>query len=84
MTRPGWPVRRVRRGVRVAAALDTSNFLSMGTAPWNSARHTDPKVDEDYARYAREMDPVKRKAMPRNLRSSVLTALHWDAVWLDK
>jgi hypothetical protein len=44
----------------------------MGTAPWNSARHTDPKVDEDYARYAREMDPVKRKAMPRNLRSSVL------------
>jgi hypothetical protein len=56
----------------------------MSTAPWNSARHTDLKVDEYYARYAREMDPVKRKAMPRNLRSSVLTALHWDAVWLDK
>lgn len=56
----------------------------MSTAPWNSARHTDPKVDEYYARYAREMDPVKRKAMPRSLRSSVLTALYWDAVWLDK
>ena len=41
--------------------LDLNSFLSMSTAAWNSARHTDTKVDDYYARYAREMDPAKRK-----------------------
>src|SRR3989441_9745438 len=43
--------------------IDQNTFLSASTASWNSARHTDPKVDEYYARYAREVDPVKRKAI---------------------
>src|SRR6059036_2676515 len=37
--------------------LDLNSFLAMSTAAWNSARHTDSKVDDYYARYAREMDP---------------------------
>src|SRR5438034_1903635 len=40
--------------------IDQNTFLSASTAAWNSTRHVDPKVDEYYSRYAREMDPVKR------------------------
>src|SRR5216684_6281889 len=45
--------------------VDQNTFLSTATASWNSTRHTDPKVDEYYTRYAREMDPVKRKAIAK-------------------
>src|SRR5213594_3794949 len=34
--------------------VDQNSFLSASTAGWNSARHTDPKVDEYYARYGRD------------------------------
>ena len=47
--------------------LDQNTFLSASTASWNSARHTDPKVDEYFARYAREMDPAKRKAIAQGV-----------------
>src|SRR5947199_2255967 len=49
--------------------LDQNTFLSASTASWNSARHTDPKVDEYYARYAREMDPAKRKPIAKGLQA---------------
>src|SRR5882672_7733087 len=45
--------------------VDQNTFLSTATASWNSARHTDAKVDDYYGRYAREMDPAKRKAIAR-------------------
>ena len=48
--------------------LDQNTFLSASTASWNSARHTDPKVDEYFARYAREMDPAKRKAIAKEFQ----------------
>src|SRR5207247_6061513 len=43
--------------------LDSNAFLSTTSASWNHTRHTDTKVDDYYAGYAREMDPVKRTAL---------------------
>ena len=48
--------------------IDQNSFLSASTAAWNSSRHTDPKVDEYYARYARELDPAKRKVIAREFQ----------------
>ena len=41
--------------------LDSNAFLSTTQAAWNHTRHTDTKVDDYYARYAREMDPGSAK-----------------------
>src|SRR2546426_6831213 len=60
--------------------LDQNTFLSASTASWNSARHTDPKVDEYYARYAREMDPVKRKAIAREFQEFSADKLYWNTI----
>src|SRR5215510_8958119 len=48
--------------------IDQNTFLSASTAAWNSTRHTDPKVDEYYSRYGREMDPAKRKAIAKEFQ----------------
>src|SRR5437016_8025176 len=48
--------------------VDQNAYLAASTAAWNSARHTDTKVDEYFARYAREMDPVKRKAIAKEFQ----------------
>jgi ABC-type transport system substrate-binding protein len=48
--------------------VDQNLYLSATTAAWNSARHTDTKVDEFYARYARELDPAKRKAIAKEFQ----------------
>src|SRR6058998_2552723 len=45
--------------------VDQNSYLSASTAAWNHSRHVDTKVDDFYTRYAREMDPVKRKAIAR-------------------
>ena len=60
--------------------LDQNTFLSASTASWNSARHTDPKVDEYYARYAREMDPVKRKVIAREFQEFSADKLYWNTI----
>ena len=60
--------------------LDQNTFLSASTASWNSARHTDPKVDEYFARYAREMDPAKRKAIAREFQEFSVDKLYWNTI----
>jgi len=60
--------------------LDLNGFLSMSTAAWNSARHTDTKVDDYYARYAREMDPAKRKAIAREFQEFSADKLYWNTI----
>src|SRR4029450_10735506 len=57
--------------------IDQNTFLSASTAGWNSVRHTDTKVDEFYARYAREMDPVKRKAIAKEFQEFSVDKLYW-------
>jgi len=60
--------------------VDQNAYLSTTTAAWNSTRHLDPKVDEYYARYAREMDPVKRKAIAREFQEFMADKLYWNMI----
>jgi len=60
--------------------VDQNSFLSASTAAWNSARHTDPKVDEYYARYARELDPAKRKTIAREFQEFSADKLYWNMI----
>jgi len=60
--------------------LDQNTLLSHSTAAWNTTRHTDTKVDDYYARYAREMDPVKRKAIAREFQEYSADKLFWNTI----
>jgi peptide/nickel transport system substrate-binding protein len=60
--------------------IDQNTYLSASTAAWNSTRHTDPKVDEYFVRYAREMDPVKRKAIAREFQEFSADKLYWNMI----
>ena len=60
--------------------IDQNSFLSASTAAWNSARHTDPKVDEYYARYARELDAGKRKAVAKELVEFMADKMYWNNI----
>ena len=60
--------------------VDQNAYLSTTTAAWNHSRHTDPKVDEYYARYAREMDPVRRKAVAKEFQEFSADKLYWNTI----
>jgi peptide/nickel transport system substrate-binding protein len=60
--------------------LDSNGFLSAAGAPWNQSRHTDTKINDYYARYAREMDPVKRKAVAKELVEYMADKLYWNTI----
>src|SRR5437870_10702168 len=60
--------------------VDQNSYLSASTAFWNSTRHTDPKVDEYYSRYAREMDPAKRKAIAKEFQEFSADKLYWNTI----
>jgi ABC-type transport system substrate-binding protein len=60
--------------------VDQNSYLSASTASWNSTRHTDAKVDEYYARYAREMDPAKRKAIAKEFQEFTADKLYWNMI----
>jgi peptide/nickel transport system substrate-binding protein len=60
--------------------VDQNVYLSASTAAWNSTRHTDTKVDDFYARYAREMDPAKRKAIAKELQEYSADKLYWNTI----
>ncbi len=55
-------------------------FLDAKAASWATPRHTDTKVDEYYARYGREMDPVKRKAIAKELQEYVTDKMYWNVI----
>ena len=65
--------------------LDSNAYLSSawGTptaSTWTTSRHTDTKVDDYYARYARELDSVKRKAIAKELVEYVVDKMYWNVV----
>ena len=60
--------------------LDSNAFISTTPSAWNQARHTDTKVDDYYARYAREMDPVKRKAIAKEFQEFSADKLYWNTI----
>jgi peptide/nickel transport system substrate-binding protein len=61
-------------------AADQNVYLSVTTAGWNSTRHTDTKIDDFYDRYAREMDPAKRRAIAKELQEYSAEKLYWNTI----
>jgi peptide/nickel transport system substrate-binding protein len=59
---------------------DSNAYLSTVGSSWNQSRHTDMKVNELYAAYARELDSVKRKAIAKELQEYVAYNMYWPVV----
>jgi ABC-type transport system substrate-binding protein len=60
--------------------LDSNAYLTTTPSTWNTSRHTDAKVDEYYARYAKELDPAKRKAIARELAEYMVDKMYWNVI----
>jgi ABC-type transport system substrate-binding protein len=60
--------------------IDSNAYLSNVTSTWSHPRHNDPKVDEYYAHYAREMDTAKRKAIGKELLEYMADKMYWNNV----
>ncbi len=59
---------------------DSNAFLTVTTSSWNGSRHTDTKVDDYYARYAKEMDPVKRRAIAKEFQEYMADKLYFNVI----
>jgi peptide/nickel transport system substrate-binding protein len=55
-------------------------YVSKNSSAWSHPRHTDTKVDDLYARYARELDPAKRKAIGKELLEYVADKMYWNVI----
>ncbi len=61
--------------------LDSNAYLRRRRpSTWNTSRHTDTKVDDYYARYAKELDPAKRKAIAKELAEYMADKVYWNVV----
>jgi len=60
--------------------IDSNGYLSNTTSTWSHPRHNDKKVDDYYARYAKEMDPVKRQAIGKELLEYMADNVYWNNV----
>src|SRR5207247_9081199 len=61
------------------AYLSTA-YVSAKSSVWSHPRHTDTKVDDYYARYARELDPVKRKALAKEFLEYMADKMYWNTI----
>ena len=60
--------------------LDSNAYLTTTPSTWNTSRHTDPKVDDYYARYAKELDAGKRKAIAKELAEYMADKMYWNVI----
>ena len=60
--------------------VDQNSYLSASAAAWNHSRHTDTKIDDFYARYAREIDPAKRKVIAKEFQEYSADKLYWNTI----
>ena len=65
--------------------IDSNGYLSTAyvaknSSAWSHPRHTDTKVDDYYARYAREMDASKRKAIGKELLEYMADKMYWNTI----
>ena len=60
--------------------IDSNGYLSNSTSTWSHPRHNDPRVDEYYARYAREVDAAKRQAIGKELLEYMVDRVYWNNV----
>ena len=61
------------------AFLSTA-YVSRNSSAWSHARHTDTKVDDYYARYAREMDVTKRNVIGKELVEYMADKMYWNTI----
>jgi peptide/nickel transport system substrate-binding protein len=60
--------------------IDSNGYLSNSTSTWSHPRHNDKKVDDYYARYARELDAAKRQAIGKELLEYMVDNMYWNNV----
>ena len=60
--------------------LDSNGYLSNSTSTWSHPRHNDKRVDELYARYAREMDAGKRKTIAKEIQEFFVENMYWNNI----
>src|SRR5881628_218059 len=60
--------------------LDSNAYLSNSTSTWTHPRHNDKRTDELYARYARELDAAKRKAIAREIQEFFVENMYWNNI----
>jgi peptide/nickel transport system substrate-binding protein len=59
---------------------DSNAYLTTTPSTWNTSRHTDTRVDDYYARYARAMDPAKRPAIAKELAEYMVDKMYWNVI----
>jgi ABC-type transport system substrate-binding protein len=60
--------------------LDSNAYLSVTTGSWNQSRHTDTTIDDYYARYARELNPMRRRALAKEFQEYAAEKLYWNTI----
>ena len=65
--------------------IDSNGYLSTAyvstkSSAWSHPRHTDTRVDDYYARYARELDPAKRKVIAKELLEYMADKMYWNTI----
>lgn len=58
----------------------SSAYVSTKSSAWSHPRHTDTKVDDYYARYARELDVAKRKALAKEFLEYMADNMYWNTI----
>ena len=57
-----------------------SAYISDKSSAWSHPRHTDTKVDDYFARYAKELDPAKRKALAKEFLEYMANNMYWNTI----
>jgi peptide/nickel transport system substrate-binding protein len=65
--------------------IDSNGYLSTAyvsktSSAWSHPRHTDTKVDDYYARYARETDGGKRKALAKEFLEYMADKMYYNVI----
>jgi peptide/nickel transport system substrate-binding protein len=65
--------------------IDSNGYLSTAyvsnkSSAWSHPRHTDTKVDDYYARYAKEMDAGKRKALAKEFLEYMAENMYYNVI----
>ena len=65
--------------------IDSNGYLSTAytstkSSAWSHPRHTDTKVDDYYARYAKELDANKRKALAKEFLEYMANNMYWNTI----
>ena len=58
----------------------SSAYVSKNSSAWSHPRHTDTKVDDYYARYARETDAGKRKALAKEFLEYMADKMYYNVI----